>query len=1113
MTQVPSTIRLSRRQGTSRQKTKTTIVIFAKKQNNMEVRKTNGSTEEFDRKKLGNIIRKAYKKASVDYTNDIINEIIDSLYVYDGIMCSSIRKELEIRFAERDERVLNAYKSAKDKKKEIENYVEGKTAFIDNYKKASNTANATVDDNSNVGNKNIGVLNAEIHKGDNIQISRAMVSKKLKELYPKFNFKKYVQDLDNHIVYKHDESSFGGAIAPYCTSITMYPFLTDGIHKLGGLSAAPKNLDSFCGMFCNLVFAISSQYAGAVAVSEALLYFCYFCKKEWGDDFYLHPDMVISKNTLKEKTIRSEIHQRWQQIIYTLGQPSGSRNCQAPFINFSYFDHPFFDGMFGDFYFPDGTKPDWESLKWTQMEFMQWFNKERLRCMLTFPVESFTLLYKDGDFIDKEMYNFVCEEYARGHSFFVYISDSVDSLSSCCFSKDQKVLWKSSTKGVQLTTLEELHNLKWEPDKKNLRIFHNGSWVKGKSIVLPNRKMYKVVTENNKELVMTDNHINVTFDSEKTTDKLTTDDYLMFNTLPLNVVPENDENLTYEQGFTVGAFLGDGSFGERFEDGTIYVVNFSLNEKKYEVCTEKINKANKQLGGETDACLSKIYHNVYPLVISSKKLASFIVKWTNWKEGTMSYNKELNLNCLLQSVEFRKGILDGWYATDGGNSNRCYTTSKKLSECMEVLITSLGMQSIIDISDRTDEKIVIRGEEGKKNYPLYCVRWYEPTNHRTNRDVKHTWLKKNNSLYFKIKSIEEIEYDDPVYCIECNDEKEPYFTLPCGMITHNCRLKNKIQTKEFNFTNGNIGVMTGSKSVITLNLSRIVQDWYCKEFNAEKGILPDIKMTDELYTSLKEKITRILERVYMYHNAYNELLWDMYDANLLPVYSAGFIDLNKQYLTIGINGLNQAAEFLGMKCNDNPDYMKFCQEIFSEVKNQNLLHKVTEGKHKLTFNTEQVPAESLAIKNYNWDKEDGYWVPEDTNLYASYVFKPNDKNMSILEKIVLMGRNYIGEWIDGGAAAHLNIEEHLTKQQYEYLLRYAAENGCQYLTFNCPNCECDECGFIAKQPFDKCPKCGSTKVSLWDRVIGYLTKIKNWSEGRQIEQKTRYYEKFENNAD
>ena len=1079
----------------------------------MEVRKTNGSTEEFDRKKLGNIIRKAYKKAGVDYTNDTINEIIDSLYVYDGIMCSSIRKELEIRFAERDERVLNAYKSAKDKKKEIENYVEGKTAFIDNYKKASNTANATVDDNSNVGNKNIGVLNAEIHKADNIQISRAMVSKKLKELYPKFNFKKYVQDLDNHICYKHDESSFGGAIAPYCTSITMYPFLTDGIHKLGGLSAAPKNLDSFCGMFCNLVFAISSQYAGAVAVSEALLYFCYFCKKEWGDDFYLHPDMVISKNTLKEKTIRSEIHQRWQQIIYTLGQPSGSRNCQAPFINFSYFDHPFFDGMFGDFYFPDGTKPDWESLKWTQMEFMQWFNKERLRCMLTFPVESFTLLYKDGDFIDKEMYNFVCEEYARGHSFFVYISDSVDSLSSCCFSKDQKVLWKSSTKGVQLTTFEELHNLKWEPDKKNLKIFHNGSWVKGKSIVLPNRKMYKVVTENNKELVMTDNHINVTFDGEKTTDKLTSDDYLMFNTLPLNVVQENDENLTYEQGFTVGAFLGDGSFGERFDDGTIYVVHFSLNEKKYEVCTDKINKANKQLGGETDARLSKVYHNVYPLVISSKKLASFIVKWTNWVEGTMCYNKELNLNCLLQSVEFRKGILDGWYATDGGNSNRCYTTSKKLSECMEVLITSLGMQSIIDISDRTDEKIVIRGEEGKKNYPLYCVRWYEPTNHRTNRDAKHTWLKKNNSLYFKIKSIEEIEYDDPVYCIECNDEKEPYFTLPCGMITHNCRLKNKIQTKEFNFTNGNIGVMTGSKSVITLNLSRIVQDWYCKEFNAEKGILPEIKMTDELYTSLKEKITRILERVYMYHNAYNELLWDMYDANLLPVYSAGFIDLNKQYLTIGINGLNQAAEFLGMKCNDNPDYMKFCQEIFSEVKNQNLLHKVTEGKHKLTFNTEQVPAESLAIKNYNWDKEDGYWVPEDTNLYASYVFKPNDKNMSILEKIVLMGRNYIGEWIDGGAAAHLNIEEHLTKQQYEYLLRYAAENGCQYLTFNCPNCECDECGFIAKQPFDKCPKCGSTKVSLWDRVIGYLTKIKNWSEGRQIEQKTRYYEKFENNAD
>lgn len=735
---------------------------------------------------------------------------------------------------------------------------------------------------------------------------------------------------------------------------------------------------------------------------------------------------------------------------------------------------------------------------------MQWFNEERLKCIITFPVESFALIYKDGKFVDEDSAKFVAEEYARGHSFFVYISDTADSLSSCCFGKDQKVLWKSSTAGANLSTLEELHNLKWEPEKKNLRIFHNGSWVKGKTIKLPNRDMFKVVTENNKEFLMTDNHINVTIDGEKQTSELTTNDYLMFNTMALNAVPENDEGLTYEQGFVIGAFLGDGSFGKRFGDGIIYDINFSQNEKKYEQCMKMVDTANKQLGGENTSCLSSVYNNVYPVRICSKKLVAFIQKWTNWKEGTCYYNKELNLDCLLQSIEFRRGILDGWYNTDGGNSNRCYTTSKNLVDCMEVLVTSLGMQSIIDVSDRTDEKVTIRGKEYNRNYPLYCLRWYANTNNRINKDVEHTWIKKNNSIYFKIKSIEKVDdYTDDVYCIECSNENEPYFTLPCGLITHNCRLKNKIQTREFSFTNGNIGVETGSKSVITLNLNRITQDFCKKEF----GIRPNFKnFTEENLENYRKHITRILERVYKYHTAYNELLWDMYDANLLPVYKAGFISLNKQYLTIGINGLNQAAEFLGIKCNDNEKYQKFCQFIFSTIKEYNTKHNGKFNGHTITFNTECVPAESLAIKNYNWDKADEYWVPKDINLYASYIFKPNDDHVSVLEKIRLHGKNYIGDYLDGGAAAHLNLSEHLTVKQYEHILEYAAKNGCQYFTFNIPNSECQDCGFITKHPIDKCPKCGSTHISYYDRIIGYLTKISNWSDGRQKEQKLRIYE-------
>jgi ribonucleoside-triphosphate reductase len=105
------------------------------------------------------------------------------------------------------------------------------------------------------------------------------------------------------------------------------------------------------------------------------------------------------------------------------------------------------------------------------------------------------------------------------------------------------------------------------------------------------------------------------------------------------------------------------------------------------------------------------------------------------------------------------------------------------------------------------------------------------------------------------------------------------------------------------------------------------------------------------------------------------------------------------------------------------------------------------------------------------------------------------------------GGEYIGDYLDGGAAAHINLDSHLSIKQYWDLINFAAQVGCQYFTFNIPNCQCDKCGFIAKQPFKVCPKCGSTKISLWDRVIGFLTKISNWSEGRQIEQKNRVYDK------
>ena len=400
----------------------------------MVIIKRDGTKEEFNADKIFNALTKAFEACGYTSVENVIRDMVSEMRFWDNITVEEIQDEIEetlYNYEYLD--VVKAYIICRESHKSIREYVKNKRADINNYKQASNTANATVDDNSNVSSKNIGVLNAEIHKSDNIEISRGMVVSKLRELFPDFNAKEYLNDLKHHIIYKHDESSFAGAIAPYCVSMTMYPFLLHGIKQIGGLSAAPKNLDSYCGMYINLIFATSAMFAGAVATSEFLLYFDYFARKEWGDNYYQKYDVIITKDHCnRTKTIKQQIHQHFQQVVYSINQPAAARGLQSAFINFSYFDKSFFKGMFGDFYFPDGTQPIWESLSWLQQEFMQWFNAERLKCILTFPVESFALVYKNGEFEDKESAEFVAQEYARGHSFFTYISDTVDSLSSCC---------------------------------------------------------------------------------------------------------------------------------------------------------------------------------------------------------------------------------------------------------------------------------------------------------------------------------------------------------------------------------------------------------------------------------------------------------------------------------------------------------------------------------------------------------------------------------------------------------------------------------------------------------------------------------------------------------
>jgi ribonucleoside-triphosphate reductase len=773
----------------------------------MDIRKSKGYIEEYDVQKLKDSICAAYQTAGEKCEEVLLDSAAQNFYLYNLMSTSELRRQVEEWLMSINKKVAKAY----IEKYVSDNELKNRGDFITNYISAKNASTGSqYDSNANVATKNIATLNAEIPKFGNIMFNRKNTAYRIKQLYTNKLAKQYIQDIENHIIYKHDESSFG-INSPYCVAIQSYPFLTDGLKGLGGLSAAPKNIDSYCGMFVNLIFAVSSQFAGAVACSGFFNMFDYFARKEWGDDYYKTPDCFykigpklrellnishywtnditelsthdfhsdylnklrdeivfeskkaltneelegylenIKKNPSYKvklgdgsRTIRSQIHQYFQQVIYGINQPAAARGFQSAFVNFAYFDKPYFDGMYGEFVFPDGTKPQWESISFIQKEFMKWFNKERTKCVLTFPVETMSLLYINGEYVDKEYADFTAEMLSEGHSFFIYTSDSPDTLSSCC------------------------------------------------------------------------------------------------------------------------------------------------------------------------------------------------------------------------------------------------------------------------------------------------------------------------------------------------------------------RLSNKIQENTFTFTNGLTGEQTGSKSVITLNFNRIMQNYVRETYNGDTTEYT--KNKEKFMDGFKEYLIPILSRVYKYHTAYNDILWELFNANMLPVYSAGFIHLNKQYLTLGINGLNEAWMYLGGKCDYNPEYLYFTTQITGLMKEQNAAHRTK----KEMFNSEFVPAESLGVKNYKWDKSDGYWVPEGRNCYTSYFFLPDDTEISVLDKMKLHGRENVSS-LDGGSACHLQLKEHLSKEQYVHLLNFAGEVGCNYWTVNVKNSECKDCGYISKHTIETCPMCGGHNFDYWTRIIGYLRKVSDFNEGRQIEESKRHY--------
>lgn len=588
---------------------------------------------------------------------------------------------------------------------------------------------SAVDSNANVTSRNVATMFAELPKEDTIAVNRAIVEEYLLKLFGEDLVNSFREDMKHHILYSHDESS----LMPYCVAISLYPYLLDGLKPLGGTSGPPKHSDSFIGGLTNLIFLIAGQFAGAVAVPETIPYLDHFLRVDYGDDYTEHLDDIVESFGNRRYTLRKKIEDLFQQFVYCVNQPAAARGYQSPFVNIAYFDKGYFNSIFKDFVFPDGDEASYESTSVLQKMFMKWFNKERTKEVITFPVETMNLLYdKDTKkFVDEDMADFTAEMWAEGHSFFLYNSDSADALSSCC------------------------------------------------------------------------------------------------------------------------------------------------------------------------------------------------------------------------------------------------------------------------------------------------------------------------------------------------------------------RLKSGIEKNVFSYTLGAGGLRTGSKKVITLNLNRITQDW-------------DRAGRKE---PIEEYIGVIVKRVHKYLIAWNEWLKDLYKAGLLTVYSAGYIALEDQYLTVGVNGGLEAAEYLGIETRaDNPEYQKFMNAILTKIKNINLEDRTPETK----FNTEFVPAENASVKLYNWDKRDGYWVPTCRNLYNSYFFPVEDPTYNVLEKIRAHGSAFISN-LDGGSAAHIGLDAHLSKQQYRLMMNYCAECGCSYITWNIPNTICNDCNNIDKRYLKECPKCGSKNIDYATRIIGYLKRISNFSEARQKEAAKRFY--------
>ena len=802
------------------------------------------------------------------------------------------------------------------------------TDFIDNFIDTSTVADTTIDPNANSSTHDLTTMMADMVKPHQKLLSFNKIFYEIKKQYNLKTAKEWFEKEYSGEFYLHDAAT--SSFKPYCYAYDLQSLVDRGLWFVDKFNAQPaKHLDTFNSHVLEFVSYMANKSSGACGLPSYLVHSFYYWKHDCEEGRYLKdPDYYR--------------RQMFQKFIYELNQPY-LRVTECAFTNISIMDRNYLIELFGGRTYPDGTYIiDYiDDIIEYQKVFMEVVSQVRHEMMVTFPVLTMCLLYQNGKFVDEEFARWCNKHNCQWLDSNFFVSGDVTNLSSCCFDGDTMTLSKSSN-GVNYMTFKELYNSAYNETKRNFTIFHNGSWVKGRVIQLPKQPMYKITTSNKKEIIVTNNHLHATLKGDKPTTELTCNDYLMFNNMTLDTFAEKDMKLTYEQGFLIGMYLGDGS-KRKHKDCNSATVHFSLNKNKYINSIEILEKALKDWNIEANLILGKEVNHTYPVNVHSIELFEII---ENWVEGNYANTKELNMDCLLQSRQFRQGILDGYYLTDGGNSNRIYTTSAKLVYQMETLITSLGLNSIIDVSDRTNEAVIIRGESWNRNYPLYCIRWYAQSNKRTTNNNAYKII--NNSIYFKITSIEPVEIeDDYVYCFEMANQDEPYFTLPNGLITHNCRMLNDT-SKLSGFINsiGGTALSVGSVKVSTINLRRLALRSNGDKELYIKLLKEDVELDMKVLAVVRSIIRRNVEK------------------GLLPNYQDGLIEFDKQFCSIGITASAECLEEFNLIDEDemgNKSYsdegMKFICRILDTINEL----KDNSG-YNFTFNVECIPAENANVK-------------------------------------------------------------------------------------------------------------------------------------------------------